>query len=701
MIWKSIATTSKYGAGLFPVFALLFADGIWATSPGFIGSALRELTAVCQDSSTQWMLVFCLAVYVVIFLISELRTQSDNSNLRSANSNVWLAAFVLLSLLRYALAYDTASRSIQIPVLMAGIVFGKAMATWARWVGRVTLCAPDQCGWKGGAHGVTRPTLSVAILLTLLAASAWWQPERSIVFQYHDALRWSGLWDNPNLYGLLMGVGVVLAAGQIARVRRWTGGDGSWRKSVPLILSSVSVILCGLGLLKSYSRGAWSAVIVGLIYLAVQTVKSSRFHVWFRRDWLSAALLTTSLLLLAFWQIRFLEQRPAQRLFSVANASDFSWRNRVTAWEGAMRMMVDKPLAGFGWGQAEADYGKKYCPPQLTESAAIEMNDYLMIGISAGVPAMACFMACVALSLCGKDAGWNSLSAVRRPSVPIVTTCRAGAIVLLIGFWFDGGLFKLPVAVVFWMLLELSRIESSMPLPVPPVQETPGNDLIVDMPIVPKRRVWETRLRWLAVILAVLAAAQTTIYLGTPWLLVGDKTLAIARHGLIRRNEAEDFEILSTNAVWRGQKLKVLIENVRLANYNRQLINWKLDDNIYQEFVLSPTITGEAHEQLDWRRPLWEEFYPRIRHESSPEDAARIVVRHLRERITIATIPDPPRDAPTIWLRQLTDQTGFEIIYVAALRSVGIPARLDSNHQAEFWDGSKWSAAPSPAVISW
>jgi len=31
----------------------------------------------------------------------------------------------------------------------------------------------------------------------------------------------------------------------------------------------------------------------------------------------------------------------------------------------------------------------------------------------------------------------------------------------------------------------------------------------------------------------------------------------------------------------------------------------------------------------------------------------------------------------------------------------GVPARLDSNHQAEFWDGSKWSSAPSPAVISW
>lgn len=44
---------------------------------------------------------------------------------------------------------------------------------------------------------------------------------------------------------------------------------------------------------------------------------------------------------------------------------------------------------------------------------------------------------------------------------------------------------------------------------------------------------------------------------------------------------------------------------------------------------------GEAGNRLDWRRPLWKELYPRFRHESSPEDAARIVVRNLRGRVTV------------------------------------------------------------------
>ena len=38
--------------------------------------------------------------------------------------------------------------------------------------------------------------------------------------------------------------------------------------------------------------------------------------------------------------------------------------------------------------------------------------------------------------------------------------CRAGAAVLLVGFWFDGGLFKLATAAPFWILLELGREES-------------------------------------------------------------------------------------------------------------------------------------------------------------------------------------------------------------------------------------------------
>jgi hypothetical protein len=77
------------------------------------------------------------------------------------------------------------------------------------------------------------------------------------------------------------------------------------------------------------------------------------------------------------------------------------------------------------------------------------------------------------------------------------------------------------------------------------------------------------------------------------------------------------------------------------------------------------------------------------------------VVRHLRERVTVVVGPNLPHEVPEIWLRQLTDQTGFEIIYVAALRSVGVPARLDAHGKAELFADGKWQTAPGPVVMSW
>jgi O-antigen ligase len=172
---------------------------------------------------------------------------------------------------------------------------------------------------------------------------------------------------------------------------------------------------------------------------------------WLRLNWRALAVIVVSAFVILFWQFRHTEWPPARRIFSVANVNDFSWRNRVTAWQGAAQMMADRPLAGFGWGQAEEALRTGYRARRMEDTAAIQMNDYLMIGISAGVPALVAFLCYVWLSLTGggvtKACGYAKV-------------CQAGAVVLLLGFWFDGGLFKLPTAVLFWTLIELGRMKS-------------------------------------------------------------------------------------------------------------------------------------------------------------------------------------------------------------------------------------------------
>jgi dienelactone hydrolase len=209
---------------------------------------------------------------------------------------------------------------------------------------------------------------------------------------------------------------------------------------------------------------------------------------------------------------------------------------------------------------------------------------------------------------------------------------------------------------------------------------------------------WEIGLRVLAAVLVILAVGQSALHLVPPRLPASARTLSLARGHIVTAKQLADFDFLSTNTVWLGKPLSTLLQHVELANYNRELINWQIDDDVYRQFVLSPQIDPGSDGELNWRRELWENFYPRIRKELSTESAAEIVVRFLRERVTVAEGDNFPKRIADVWLRQITTPRGFEAIYVAALRSAGVPARLDAAFRAEIWAGSAWKPAPRPVV---
>lgn len=218
-----------------------------------------------------------------------------------------------------------------------------------------------------------------------------------------------------------------------------------------------------------------------------------------------------SAVVLSFWHWRHAAWHPADRVFSVLNPIDFSWRNRIEAWEGDLQILGERPWFGAGWGLPETLYENYYLAPKLTEGAAIETNDYLMLGATLGIPTLCCFGMCFWLLTTSKNKAWRPLRA-RLPhqekgtmpadalgqhriltnaesmippargksrndstwNCPIAgffiqhsikgdclqTTCRAGAIVLLVGFWFDDGLFTLATAFTFWVLIESGRQDS-------------------------------------------------------------------------------------------------------------------------------------------------------------------------------------------------------------------------------------------------
>jgi hypothetical protein len=217
------------------------------------------------------------------------------------------------------------------------------------------------------------------------------------------------------------------------------------------------------------------------MFLGYQILKFSNFQIamqWIRRDWIPLAIIGFSVGILAFWNLRYTKHSTTRRAFSVANVNDFFWRKRVAAYEGALQMMADKPWFGFGWNIPEPLYDKFYRKPKVDEGMAIQMNDYFMLGATLGIPALGCFIAYLWLSLT-KNSGVRSQesggrnqesedrnqergnsrndseSCILDSDYLLRMTCRAGAIVLLVGFFFDGGLFKLATGATFWILIEL------------------------------------------------------------------------------------------------------------------------------------------------------------------------------------------------------------------------------------------------------
>jgi hypothetical protein len=462
-------------------------------------------------AETQWIGMLHLSLLLCVCFCC--RSRHDIA-IRYAKHRFWgrlssgdgaLAVFVVVALHSYIWEYSEASRSPDVVSLISCLVFAQAVHCWLSYE---------------SVHPLTRPHKGFFIvLLILLMVTCFSQPRCIYAFAYRDQIRWSGIWINPNTFGLLMGMGVTIAFGSLCKAifkatlpltRVETCGDFQSAPSVRLrdsgrmnVVLATSAILClGIGLVKSYSRGAWLGTGLAIVYLAAQ-VWRKRVATHPHEDgrdacdtsrWsppsavgavrpqiaLPLAILAISLFTILFFAFRHSEQPLLRRALSIGNVSDFSWRNRAATYAGALQLMASKPWFGFGWNQPPEQYERFYQPALLSEGSAIGLNNYFLLGMTLGIPALLCFLAYIWLAFCPPRAGphrstLNSGGSQLASNIQqsettdhgllttdlewLKTTCRAGVIVLLVGFWFDGGLFKLALAAPFWILLELGRAE--------------------------------------------------------------------------------------------------------------------------------------------------------------------------------------------------------------------------------------------------
>ena len=285
------------------------------------------------------------------------------------NPDLWLSVAALSAILRYWHDYESASKSSAAILFVGGIAIGRFF-----WLsGQIR----DRLGYWGQAAA---NWLTVILLASLLGSISLIHTIGIAEFQYGGWTRWCGPWENPNLAGLLMGVGIVLAMGlapMLLHGSDYRAGSEAGRRermeSPSLVIRRVLFALClvavgfmGWALLRTLSRGAWMATCCGLFFLGGMLLKlyESMFFQFFRRNVLPMAVAGLSLSALLIWNSNGTGWRPIRRAATVANQNDFSWRNRVTAWEGALNIFAHYPWFGGGWNQPEQLYALNYYLPR-------------------------------------------------------------------------------------------------------------------------------------------------------------------------------------------------------------------------------------------------------------------------------------------------------------------------------------------------
>lgn len=262
---------------------------------------------------------------------------------------------------------------------------------------------------------VMRLTLAMLLLAGLVQALIGiWQfglrgtgPEHFMVLgRFYRAY---GTFEQPNPFGGYMNLTALLALGVVIGLSMFwleqRRGDGQGGFLVPLRPWFVFSLLCAaaasLGLVLSWSRGAWLGFLAGVAVLVLFTT---------RRIWLglglmfTAAILVGGLLALGASAGFVPALAVADRLggfrdeFTLGdvrgvdiNDNNYSVLERLAHWQAAADMARDDLLTGVGFGNYEAAYSE-YALINFTDALGHAHNYYLNLLAEVGFPGLLAYM---------------------------------------------------------------------------------------------------------------------------------------------------------------------------------------------------------------------------------------------------------------------------------------------------------------------
>jgi len=158
----------------------------------------------------QWMLLLCLVVWfgTFVFLIFSLK-------------DLPLIGLLLIAIASFFISQAASRPATDAIILLAGATLGRGTRFLLTRSSRRESAPIEQSeirdqGLWIDQSGLTSAATFLTGLILLLAFSSCWHLD--VAQNFYPGKRWTGLWDNPNTYGMLMGTGAVLAIGLLAQM---------------------------------------------------------------------------------------------------------------------------------------------------------------------------------------------------------------------------------------------------------------------------------------------------------------------------------------------------------------------------------------------------------------------------------------------------------------------------------------------------
>ena len=251
--------------------------------------------------------------------------------------------------------------------------------TYSRYDGLLTSVTYAALFWLAG-QSLSGPA-DVRSVFRVMLASGYLVAGIAIGQSVHDSIRQQALAQafgplgQPNVLGTYLAMLLPLGAFELLEARTWFGR----------IIAANVVALMALALLLSVSRSAWIAAGAGaLVLLAGATTSTARVRV------LIGASLTVAI---AFVLLVALQASPTWRHLDLRLAGAFSaqdWHDRLAIWHDAPRLVVERPLVGFGPDTLGLVYG------QVRTLGGVELVDkahseLLQIAVTQGLVGVAAY----------------------------------------------------------------------------------------------------------------------------------------------------------------------------------------------------------------------------------------------------------------------------------------------------------------------